>query len=182
MHMRDWDSISVGKSSKHKQYDLFWMQKALEQAHLGAMADEVPVGAVLIQNNQLIGAAYNQPIGQCDPSAHAEILAMRKGAMYAGNYRLPESTLYCTLEPCAMCVGAMIHARIQRLVFAAKEPKSGAIISQCNLASTYYNHRIDYTYGVLAEAAQHMLKQFFLKKRKNKFPLRHNYHTKSNFK
>ena len=145
--------------------DLFWMQKALEQAQLAATADEVPIGAVLVHHNQHISSGYNQPLSQNDPTAHAEIVAIRKAAQSLGNYRLPGTTLYCTLEPCAMCLGAMINARIARLVFAAAEPKSGAVISQCRLADSYYNHRIDYTHGVLAEASRQMLKQFFLNKR-----------------
>ena len=145
--------------------DLFWMQKALAQAQLAYMYDEVPVGVVIVRDNQLISCGYNQPVLTCDPTAHAEIVAIRKATHDLNNYRLPRSTLYSTLEPCAMCVGAIVHARITRLVFAATEPKSGAVVSQCYLADNYYNHRMSYTGGILAEASRAMLRQFFIAKR-----------------
>ena len=140
--------------------DLFWMQKALQQAHIAYRQHEVPVGAVVVHNQQLISCGYNQPISRCDPSAHAEIIALRQAAQHRQNYRLTGVTLYCTLEPCAMCLGAMIQARIARLVFAAPEPKSGAVISQHHLTE-YYNHRIRYTGGVLSEASLYILRSFF---------------------
>src|SRR3990167_11165131 len=109
-----------------------WMQRALTLAKQAEKIGEVPVGAVLVFNDEIIGEGYNQPISQCDPTAHAEMIALRQGAKTLGNYRLLGTTLYVTLEPCVMCAGAMVHARISRLVFGAKDPKVGAIISTAN--------------------------------------------------
>ena len=146
--------------------DLFWMQKAIEQAQIAYRYNEVPVGAIVVRDNhQFISGGYNQTISRCDPSAHAEIMALRAAAKNLNNYRLSGTTLYATLEPCAMCVGAMMHARIKRLVFAAPEPKSGAVISQYCLTEQYYNHRISYTCGVLSEASVYILRSFFREKR-----------------
>ena len=114
--------------------DTAWMRLAIEQAHQAESLGEVPVGAVLVIDGALIAAAFNAPISGCDPSAHAEIAVLRKAAELRKNYRLPFSTLYVTIEPCTMCMGAMIHSRVQRVVFGAREPRAGAVVSQLQLA------------------------------------------------
>lgn len=143
--------------------DVYWMDYALSMAKKAALCGEVPVGAAIVQKDTLISVAYNQPISQHDPSAHAEILALRAAATLLGNYRLSGVTLYVTLEPCMMCIGAMVHARIGRLVYGANDPKSGA--ADC-LADSRFNHRIAVTHGVMAEACGAVLKTFFREKRR----------------
>lgn len=144
------------------------MQHAL---HLAALADardgEVPVGAVIVNaHGQVIAEGSNRVIGDCDPSAHAEIVALRMAGQGEGNYRLPGTTLYVTLEPCAMCAMAMVHARVARVVFAARDPKTGAAGSVFDLlASPAHNHRIDVSEGVLADEARRMLTNYFRRKR-----------------
>lgn len=146
--------------------DIYWMEYALTAAHTALKQNEVPVGAVVVANNQIIGAGWNQPITSHDPTAHAEIIALRQAAAKLENYRLLEATLYVTLEPCVMCVGAMLHARIQRLVFGATDPKTGAIVSFMQvLDNNKFNHRISYTGGVLAEKCGQLLKDFFAARR-----------------
>lgn len=142
--------------------DQQFMQRALELAAQGAALGEVPVGAVLVLNGQVIGEGFNQPICSHDPTAHAEVVAIRQAAQQLQNYRLEDTTLYVTLEPCTMCVGALIHARIGRVVFAATEPKAGSLISARKLLeSGYYNHVFQFEAGVLAEEASTMLSAFF---------------------
>jgi len=147
--------------------DAAWMQQALEQARLAADKDEVPVGAVLVDAaGQLIAAGHNQPISSNDPTAHAEIVVLRAAASKLGNYRLPDTTLYVTLEPCTMCVGAIVHARVGRLVYGAAEPKTGAIESAQRLFETGdYNHVPDIDAGVLAAECSAILTEFFDRKR-----------------
>src|SRR5512140_2650667 len=129
-----------------------FMRVALEQARLAAEAGEVPVGAVVVMGGEVVGAGHNRPISSQDPTAHAEIVAMRAAARAAGNYRLTGATLYVTVEPCLMCVGAMVHARIAELVFGALEPKAGAVVStQRAQEHPALNHRLTVTGGVLAE-------------------------------
>lgn len=148
--------------------DQQWMQHALALANTAAQCDEVPVGAVLILGEQKIAEGYNGPISRCDPTAHAEIEVLRRGAAKIGNYRLLDTTLYVTLEPCLMCVGAMVHARIKRLVFGAYDAKAGAVESQLHaLDLSYLNHKVDYVGGVLAEECGTILSAFFRAKRKN---------------
>src|SRR6218665_2749800 len=122
--------------------DEYWMQKAYEQAASAASIGEIPVGAIIVSNNQIIGAGFNAPISLNDPTAHAEIQAIRQACESLQNYRLPDdATLFVTLEPCTMCVGALIHARIKRVVFGAIEPKAGSLVSVRQLLqSGYYNH------------------------------------------
>lgn len=148
--------------------DEFWMKEAFVLAKKAEASGEVPVGAVLVLNNQIIGQGFNQPIQSHDPSAHAEILALREGARALKNYRLLNTTLYVTLEPCVMCVGAMVHARVHRLVFGAADPKTGAAGSVMNLIEApHLNHRLLYQGGVLAEDCGNLLKDFFRKRRSN---------------
>lgn len=146
------------------------MAMALELADQAAVHGEVPVGAVLVapDGDTVLAACHNQPISACDPSAHAEMLAVRAGAMALDNYRLDGCTLYVTLEPCTMCVGLLVHARMARVVFAASEPKAGALVSQRRLMDPeagYFNHRFVWQGGVLAEAAAARLQAFFRARR-----------------
>lgn len=148
--------------------DRRWMQLALAQAQLAAEHGEVPVGALVVLNDELIGSGYNQPIGAHDPTAHAEIVALRNAAQCVGNYRLPGATLYVTIEPCSMCVGAMMHARVSRLIYGAVEPRAGAVESALALASApHFNHRMESVGGVLAEECGELMKQFFRVRRAN---------------
>ena len=152
--------------SDSAERDALWMQLALEQARLAESQGEVPVGAVLVIGEALVAAAYNAPISGCDPSAHAEIAVLRKAAGQLHNYRLPTSTLYVTIEPCTMCMGAIIHSRVQRVVFGAREPRAGAVVSQLKLAEQdFYNHRVEVTEGVLAEECGALVSSFFRSRR-----------------
>jgi tRNA(adenine34) deaminase len=148
------------------ELDLQFMALAIEQANCAALAGEVPVGAVIVRNGQVLAKAFNQPIGLHDPSAHAEMLALRAAGQAEGNYRLPGTTLYVTLEPCAMCAGAMLHARVERVVYGAPDPKTGAAGSALNLfANQQINHQTQAEGGVLAEECGHVLKRFFKERR-----------------
>lgn len=148
------------------QTDDYWMARALELAERGKALGEVPVGAVLVLAGEVIGEGWNRPISSCDPTAHAEVVALRQAAAQLRNYRLPGSCLYVTLEPCTMCVGAMVHARIERLVYGTSEPKAGVIESQSRLLeSEFYNHRISCRGGVMASECQHQLSEFFRQRR-----------------
>lgn len=142
------------------------MRRALMLAGESAADGEVPVGAVLVLDDAIIGTGRNQPIGCHDPTAHAEIMALRAGGMALGNYRLPGTTLYVTLEPCLMCVGAMIHARVARLVFGATDPKVGSVTSLCRALETPgLNHTVEVSGGVLADECSDVLKRFFQTRR-----------------
>ena len=142
------------------------MEIALALAQDAARAGEVPVGAVVVRDNVVLGRGFNQPITAHDPTAHAEIQALRDAATREGNYRLPGATLYVTLEPCTMCAGALVHARVARLVYGAAEPRAGAICSTAAaLSNPNLNHRIDVTAGVCAEAAGVLLQRFFRERR-----------------
>src|SRR5450759_5043490 len=142
------------------------MLAALEKAREAQAAGEVPVGAVVVKDGEIIGAVFNAPISRHDPTAHAEILALRDAAKRIGNYRLPGCVLYVTLEPCVMCVGAMLHARIARLVYGAADPKTGACGSVVNLfAEPRLNHHASVTPGVMAEECAALLREFFTGKR-----------------
>lgn len=146
--------------------DESYMRMALDQAHNAAVIGEVPVGAVLVKNGEVIAHGFNQVITQSDPTAHAEIVALRQAAEKMGNYRLPGCQLYVTLEPCAMCVGAMLHARLERVVFGAFDPKTGACGSVLNVAAiAQINHQTEFLGGVLADACGQVLKDFFSAKR-----------------
>ena len=153
--------------------DAHWMGLALEQARLAAAAGEVPVGAVVVRNGQLIASGRNAPIAGHDPTAHAEVVALREAARVLGNYRLDGCTLYVTLEPCAMCSGAMLHARLARVVYGAPDPRTGAAGSVLDLfAQTQLNHQTTVTGGVLAEACGQLLRDFFKPRRQNPDPVR----------
>jgi tRNA(adenine34) deaminase len=152
--------------------DAFWMEKALLLAQQAESNDEVPVGALIVHDGQCIAAACNAPIGLNDPTAHAEILALRAAAQVLKNYRLTGATLYVTLEPCSMCAGAMVHARISRVVFAAPDPRTGACGSVFNiLQSEQLNHQCELSCGVLGELSRQMLQDFFRRRRRIKKPI-----------
>lgn len=144
------------------------MRQALAQASLAQAAGEVPIGAVVVYNETIIAMAHNQPIRRCDPTAHAEILALRQAAQAIGNYRLTDCDLYVTLEPCAMCAGAMVHARIRRCIFGAHDPKSAAQTVLAGQLSQQLNHRVECIGGVLAQECAEQLREFFRHKRQIK--------------
>jgi len=147
--------------------DEIWMQRALELARQGAEVGEVPVGAVLVRDDQVLGEGFNQPITSHDPTAHAEVVALRAAADAEQNYRLPGSTLYVTLEPCTMCFGALVHARVARLVYAASEPRAGVCVSQLQLPQVdFYNHKLLVEGGLMEAESAAMLKAFFAARRK----------------
>ncbi len=149
-----------------KDRDEQFMRLALAEAEKAIQAGEVPVGAVIVGGGGVIASAHNGPVGLQDPSAHAEILALRRAAVAEGNYRLAGSTLYVTIEPCLMCAGALIHARVSRLVFGAQDPKGGAVVSLYRvLDDSRLNHRIEVTGGVLAEECGEIMSRFFREKR-----------------
>ncbi|MGB2065191.1 MAG: tRNA adenosine(34) deaminase TadA [Marinomonas gallaica] len=149
--------------------DEFWMAKALELAQEAAAESEIPVGALVVLNDEIIGQGFNSPIHTCDPTAHAEIQAIRDACQKMNNYRLPGATLYVTLEPCSMCAGAIIHSRVARVVYGATEPKSGVVESQLSFFdSSYLNHRVESLGGVLADQASEQLSNFFQYRREQK--------------
>ncbi|MBU3628124.1 tRNA adenosine(34) deaminase TadA [Polynucleobacter sp. AP-Reno-20A-A9] len=144
------------------ELDQQYMCMAIEQAQLAAQSGEVPVGAVLVRDGQVISRAFNKPIANHDPSAHAEMLALRQAALAEENYRIPGSTLYVTLEPCAMCSGAMLHARIDRVVYGAPDPKTGAAGSVLDLfSSKRINHQTSVEGGIMSEECGQLLRDFF---------------------
>ena len=148
------------------ELDRQFMQQALDQAKLAAAAGEVPVGAVLVRDGQVISTGFNQPITNSDPSAHAEMMALRAAASDESNYRLPGSTLYVTLEPCTMCAGAMLHARVDRVVFGATDPKTGAAGSVLNVFSEkQINHQTQVEGGIMGEECGQILRDFFKERR-----------------
>ena len=146
--------------------DEIWMHEALLLAENGAGVGEVPVGAVVVYENRIVGQGFNAPAGSLDPTAHAEIVAMREAAKHLRNYRLTGATLYVTLEPCPMCAGAMVHARIQRVVFGARDIRFGGVRSKFRIAdSELLNHRVEVTEGVLAADCIDLLQNFFAQQR-----------------
>ena len=148
--------------------DDHWMQHALKLAHKAEVAGEVPVGALVVLNGELVAEGWNQPISSSDPTAHAEIIALRAAGQKLDNYRLLDAELYVTLEPCPMCVGAMLHARIKRVIYAATDPKTGALGGAYDLLnSVSHNHSFEVTKGVLEEQSREMLQGFFRNKRKS---------------
>ena len=150
----------------HAELDRQFMQQAIEQAQLAALAGEVPVGAVLVRDGQVISKAFNQPITHHDPSAHAEMLALRAAALAEQNYRLPGTTLYITLEPCTMCAGAILHARVDRVVFGAPDPKTGAAGSVTDVfSSKQINHQTSVEGGIMGDECGQLLRSFFKERR-----------------
>lgn len=146
--------------------DSLYMHQALSQAHNAWALGEVPVGALVVKDGQVIATGFNQPIGTHDPTAHAEIMALRAAASILGNYRLPGCELYVTLEPCAMCAGAMMHARLARVIFGAADPKTGACGSIVNLfQQEKLNHHTEVVGGVMAQECGMLLKEFFAARR-----------------
>lgn len=146
--------------------DEYWMRRALELAQQAFAHQEVPVGAVLVRDGEAVGEGWNHPIGLHDPTAHAELQALRSAGMTLKNYRLPQTTLYVTIEPCTMCLGALIHARVSRVVFGAAEPKAGVLQShQHVLSNPIYNHQLEWQGGVLEEECSRIMQSFFQMRR-----------------
>jgi tRNA(adenine34) deaminase len=159
--------------TEQEQNDQYFMSLALEQGQLAYDIGEVPVGAVVVLDGQVIGRGYNKPITSLDPSAHAEIVALRDAAKNIGNYRLSGATLFVTVEPCTMCSGCLVHARIERLVYATTEPKSGVVESaMCLLDSPFFNHKVEACGGVLAAEASKLMSDFFKMRREGKKKLK----------
>ena len=148
------------------EIDRHWMSLALEQARAAARAGEVPVGAVIVRDGELLAQGHNAMVASHDPSAHAEIVVLRRAGLRLGNYRLPGCTLYASLEPCAMCAGAILHARLERLVYGARDPRAGAVESCLRLLDEpFFNHRLPYQSGVLAADSARLLQTFFRSRR-----------------
>lgn len=159
------DAASENSLSK----DFYWMKAALKMAGSAGQKGEVPVGAIFVHNDEIIGQGYNQPISSHDPTAHAEIVALRDACQRLQNYRLPENTtLYVTLEPCTQCVGALVHGRVSRVVYAANEPRAGALVSARQLMQDgFFNHYFAHEGGILAEESRQLLQQFFRQRRQS---------------
>lgn len=146
-----------------------WMEQALALAERAAELDEVPVGAVVVLDGEMVGEGWNHPISGTDPTAHAEIMALRDAAARVGNYRLTNADLYVTIEPCSMCAGAIVHARIRRVVFGATEPKAGVVCSRGEFfEQSWLNHRVLWQGGVLAERCSERISEFFTRRREQK--------------
>jgi tRNA(adenine34) deaminase len=144
-----------------------FMDAAFEQARLALAAGEVPIGAVLVIDDAIVARAFNQPISACDPTAHAEVLVLREAARIVGNYRLTNADVYVTLEPCLMCVGALVHARVRTVVYGAAEPKTGALVSTARALETPgLNHRFGVVGGIREEPARELIQEFFREKRR----------------
>lgn len=160
------NQLPSSRDSAHLPDDLTWMEFALSEARNAAEAGEVPVGALVISNGEVIGRAGNRNLRDHDPAAHAEILALRQAAQHLGNHRLTGCTLYATIEPCAMCAGAIIHARIARLVYGAKDPKAGAAGSILDVINhPRLNHKMEVVSGVLEDRCSEILQDFFRRRR-----------------
>jgi tRNA(adenine34) deaminase len=144
-----------------QEQDKLWLQQALSLAKKAASENEVPIGALVVLNGQIIGQGYNRSIQANDPTAHAEIVALREAAKNRGNYRLIDTTLYVTLEPCPMCAGSLLHARVKRLVFGAFDQKAGAIISRMQLLDNIFNHKVHWQGGILASECASLIQDFF---------------------
>jgi tRNA(adenine34) deaminase len=147
------------------EQDTLWLRQAITLAQKAFVNDEVPIGALVVFNNQIIGQGYNQSIQKNDPTAHAEIIALREAASNIGNYRLIDATLYVTLEPCLMCAGSLLHARIKHLVFGAYDAKAGAITSRLQVLAVKFNHQVTWQGGILATECAELLKNFFRERR-----------------
>ncbi|MFP3866931.1 MAG: tRNA adenosine(34) deaminase TadA [Desulfobacteraceae bacterium] len=162
--------LNFTRNSKLETRNSFYMNKALSEARQALAAGEVPVGAILVgADGEIWGRAHNQPIGLADPTAHAEILALRQAAVRVGNYRLPGTSLYVTIEPCLMCIGAIIQARLTRLVFGAPDPKAGACISLYQIPTDLrLNHRLEVEGGIREPECRALMQEFFRQRRKAK--------------
>lgn len=159
--------------TEQRLIDESWMRQALALAQQSAQEGEVPVGALVVRDGQVLGEGRNGPIGQCDPSAHAEIQALRAACAQEQNYRLPGATLYVTIEPCTMCAGAIVHARIDRLVFGAYEPKAGAVVSQNKVFEhPSMNTQVSYAQGILEHECAQLMSRFFSERRARKKQLK----------
>jgi len=158
------DSSKIIRRWKRNLYtpDIFYMRLALVEARKAAARGEVPVGAVLVKEGRVLARGYNRPVSGSDPTAHAEIIALRKAARTSGNYRLPGSTLYVTIEPCPMCLGAIVQARVRRLVYGAEDPKAGAVVSRLKFNLARANHRPEVSSGLCREECRQLLKDFFV--------------------
>lgn len=157
---------SPDQTSQHER-DRFWMGFALLEAQAAREAGEVPVGAVVIMDDEIAGRGHNEPIARCDPTAHAEVIAIREAARRTGNYRLAGATLYATIEPCAMCAGAIVQSRIQRLVYGASDTKAGGVESIFAICtSSSLNHQVEVESGVDADASRELMQSFFRERRK----------------
>ena len=162
--------ITADAAARAREDERF-MREAIYQAEAAACLGEVPVGAVVVHENAIVGRGFNSPIGDQDPSAHAEIVALRDAARRLGNYRLPGCALYVTLEPCAMCAGALLHARVKRVIYGARDPRGGAHGSVLDLfAEKKLNHHTEVVGGVLAEACGRLLSDFFAERRRGQAP------------
>lgn len=162
----DVDNNDDDRDIKNKNH-LKWMQHALALAERSRQEGEVPVGAVIVKNDELIAEGWNQPIDKHDATAHAEIMAIRAAGAALENYRLPDTTLYVTLEPCTMCAGAIIHARIDNVIFGAPDPRTGSAGSAINIfAADYHNHKVQVEGGILQDYCGQILKDFFRERRK----------------
>ncbi|MGQ9801032.1 MAG: tRNA adenosine(34) deaminase TadA [Candidatus Saccharicenans sp.] len=148
--------------------DVYFMRLALAEARKAASRGDVPVGAVLVAGEQVLARGHNRPLASADPTAHAEIVVLRRAARKAANYRLPGSTLYVTVEPCPMCLGAIIQARVKKLIFATEDPKAGAVVSRLKFNLSAANHRPEIRSGLCREEASQLLKDFFKKRRLKK--------------
>lgn len=159
----------MNPNQKSTDLDTYWMQQALVQAEIAVSNGEIPVGAVLLDSNGPLAAAGNRPVTSNDPTAHAEIVVLRQGSARLSNYRLPGTTLYVTLEPCIMCMGAMIHARVERLVYGASDPKTGAASSVYSIGRDgLLNHKLEVLGGILEAECSALLKSFFKARRTSK--------------
>lgn len=161
------------RSEEQVAFDNAFMEKALALAEQAAESDEVPVGAIVVCDGVVIGEGANAPITQCDPTAHAEVIAIRQASLHQQNYRLGGATLYVTIEPCAMCLGAIVQSRVERVVFGAKEPRSGVLVSNTGLLKDdCFNHHFTVSSGVLSERCSSVISHFFKRRRKLKAQLK----------
>tara|TARA_B110000483_G_scaffold147265_1_gene175711 strand:+ start:86312 stop:86848 length:537 start_codon:yes stop_codon:yes gene_type:complete len=159
-------ALAMDELKAEIQDDEYWMRLALEQSEIARQAKEVPVGALLVKDGELVALGWNQSISSSDPTEHAEINCLRQATKAMNNYRIPGCDMYVTLEPCAMCAGAMVHARIRRLIFGAYEPRAGVAVSQAQLLdSEWLNHKVEVKGGVLADECGEVLKDFFRERR-----------------
>lgn len=171
--MTDIEATKSSGSDNEAGNDERWMREALKLAELAAAEHEVPVGALVVRDNKVLGSGFNTPISGCDPTAHAEITALRQAAQNEQNYRLPGATLYVTIEPCTMCLGAIMHARVARVVYGAAEPKAGVIYSNpVWQQGGFFNHQVEWCGGVLAKEATGLIQQFFKQRREAKKQLK----------